>query len=274
MGHVMAQLLYSEFGIRARIGLAGHEPNHAALINGEIDLYADYLGTAVRRYLGLTPPRRAAATYRTVRDNARKRWGIEWLPAFGFNNTYAVVMKRTMAETLGVRTVSDLVPLASALRLGGTADFLAGNPKVTFAPGGYGALCAAYGLTFGRAVDLAADYGATFEALAADQVDLIVDFPVNPRMVSLDLLELRDTRHFFAPYFAAPVVSGQFLAEHPDARAVLARLAGRVDNRRAACMNYAVEMLGQSHESVAADLASEINAGVRNGGRARRANHH
>src|ERR671932_183601 len=79
---------------------------------------------------------------------------------------------------------------------------------------------------------------------------LIVDFPVNPRMVSLDL------------------------AEHPEARAVLERLAGRIDNRRAACMNYAVEMLGQSHESVAADLASEINAGVRNGGRARRANHH
>jgi glycine betaine/choline ABC-type transport system substrate-binding protein len=44
---------------------------------------------------------------------------------------------------------------------------------------------------------------------------LIVDFPVNPRMVSLDLVELRDTRHFFAPYFAAPVVSGHFLAEHP-----------------------------------------------------------
>ena len=76
MGHVMAQILRQTLGVEPRVGFAGHEPNHAALLDGQIDVYADYLGTALRRYLGLKPRRGAAETYRAVRDAARRRWNI------------------------------------------------------------------------------------------------------------------------------------------------------------------------------------------------------
>ncbi len=255
----MAQLLERTLGVQARVGLAGHEPNHQALLDGEIDLYADYLGTALRRYLGLTPRPGAAATYRAVRDAARERWGVEWLPAFGFNNTYAVIVRRHLARIWGLRRTSDLAHHAAQLRLGGTAQFLTSDPRLTFAPGGLDGFRGAYDLAFGRAIELPAAYGATFDALGADVVDAVVDFPVNPRLVSLDLVELRDDRRFFAPYFAAPVLRGAFLAAHPDVRAVLERLAGRIDNRRAAQMNHAVEMEGRQAEAVAADLLQELN---------------
>jgi glycine betaine/choline ABC-type transport system substrate-binding protein len=121
-------------------------------------------------------------------------------------------------------------------------------------------LQATYGLQFGEVVPLARDYGATFHALGESRVDAIVDFPVNPRMVSLDLIELEDDRRFFAPYFAAPVVRGDFLAANPTVRGALERLAGRIDNRRAACMNHAVEMQGRPPETVAAELVAELSA--------------
>jgi glycine betaine/choline ABC-type transport system substrate-binding protein len=98
------------------------------------------------------------------------------------------------------------------------------------------------------------------EALGAREVDAIVDFPVNPRMISMDLLELRDDRAYFAPYFAAPVARGAFLRAHPSARDAIQRLAGTIDNRRAATMNHAVEMLGRTGEEVAANLLTEISA--------------
>ena len=61
LGQVLAQLLMQEPGVRARVGFAGHEPNHQALLAGDIDVYMDYLGTALRRYLGLQPRKTAAA---------------------------------------------------------------------------------------------------------------------------------------------------------------------------------------------------------------------
>src|SRR5918912_4483988 len=105
----MAQLLEQRTGIQARVGLAGHEPNHAALLAGDLDLYADYPGTALRRYLGLQPRRSAAATYRAVRDAARRRWRIEWLPAVGFNNTHAVIVPAALARPRQLKRVRDLV---------------------------------------------------------------------------------------------------------------------------------------------------------------------
>ena len=237
LGHVLAKLLEQDCGVQPRVGFAGHEANHQALLDGAIDLYADYLGTALRRYLKLQPRKTASATYRAVRDAARRRWDVEWLAPFGFNNTYAVIVRDEVARSLRLRQAADLAPHAAKLRLGATAQFLNSDPALTFAPGGLTGFDTAYGLTFGERVELPAGYGATFDALGRGEVDAMIDFAVNPRMVALNLTELADDRRFFAPYFAAPVVRGDFLRAHPRARQVLERLGGRIDNRRAAEMN-------------------------------------
>lgn len=82
------------------------------MLAGEIDVYVDYLPTAVPQYLNLQPPKTAAATYRAVRDGARQRWCVEWLSAFGFNNTYAVIVRRAWLLSSAPRMVSlELVEL-------------------------------------------------------------------------------------------------------------------------------------------------------------------
>jgi len=258
MGHVLARLLEDRHRLRPRAGFAGHEANYARLLAGEIDLYSEYLGTALRRFLGLPPARGAEATYRLVRAAARERSDVVWLPPYGFNNSYAVIVRAPLARELGLARVSDLAPHAGGLRLGGTEELLSGAPALTFAPGGYPGWQQTYGFAFGTLMPLPRGYGATFAALGRGEVDAIVDFPVNPAMVALDLTELADDRAFFAPYFAAPVVRGAYLAAHPQIEATLAELAGRVDNRRAAELNHAVEIAGQPPEAVAANLLRQL----------------
>ncbi len=250
MGYVVAQLLKARLGVSPQIGLVGHESNHEALLRGEIDLYIEYTGTALRRMLGLesAPP---ARTYEIVRDVARERWPVEWLSPFGFNNTYALLIRRADADRLGVRTCTDLVPHAPSLTLGAWDAVIDGDRGLRFAPGGINGLRQAYGVTFRDHRRLPAGYSQAHRALAAGEVDVIVDFPVNPIVHQHDLVDLHDDRGFFSAYHAAPVVRRDFLDGHPGARAVIETLAGRVDNRTMARLNFEVDIRGRNSADVA-----------------------
>lgn len=250
MSHVVAQLLEAFLGIRPRIGLAGHEANHKALLRGEIDLYIEYTGTALRRLLRL-PGQHRGEVFDVVRDAARRRWPVEWLPPFGFNNTYAL-LGREYVEGLRVRTCTDLVPHARSLTLGAVRAVLDSEPDLRFAPGGVDGLRRAYGLAFGTHREVPPVYGRTYRALADGEVDVIVDFPVHPTVHERDLVELIDERAFFGAYHAAPVVRREFLDAHPDARQLIERLAGRLDNRGVARLNFLVDVERRSPADVAA----------------------
>src|SRR5262245_2067400 len=121
----MAQAISSQITIEGdlKVGFDGHESNHEALLRGDLDLYADYTGTALRRYLNLAPLPREQV-YPAVRAAARQRWNVVWLEPFGFDNTYGLIMSSADAARLGVRRISDLAGYAGRLSLAGTAQFL------------------------------------------------------------------------------------------------------------------------------------------------------
>jgi osmoprotectant transport system permease protein len=50
----------------------------------------------------------AGAIYDYVDEAFRAQYGIEWLDPLGFNNTYALMVPREVAEEKGWRRVSDL----------------------------------------------------------------------------------------------------------------------------------------------------------------------
>lgn len=258
MGHVMALLLEESLGIRAKVGFEGHEANLEALLRGDIQLYSDYTGTALRRYLKL-PPVEPDRVYQVVKDESRARWGIVWLPPFGFNNTYGLILKKRKAATLGVNKISDLSSCAPALTLGAVQDFIDGSPTLTFAPEGYVGFVRAYGFRFAKIVPLEPRYGQTFSAVNDEQVDVIADFVVNPRIYAFDLVVLEDDRSFFSPYHSAPVVRGDFLDEQPEAEGVLGKLAGSISNETMACLNYEVEFKERDPADVAAQLQRDLH---------------
>jgi len=256
----MAQMLAPHVAVEdgLKVGYDGHESNHEALLRGDIHLYADYSGTALRRYLKLAPvPRQQVLP--VVRAAARERWDVAWLEPFGFDNTYGLIMRAKQAAQLGVQRISDLAERAAHLTVGGTAQFLSDDPPMTFAPGGYPGFSAAYGFNFGRTQIVGAEYGQSFEALAAGEVDVLADFVVNPRIVGRDLLALEDDRAFFAAYHATPIVRGDFLGRYPQVQPLLEQFAWRIDNRTMAGLNHAMELEGRDPADLAAEfLASQM----------------
>ena len=89
-----------------------------ALLRGDIDAYPEYTGTIAREILAgenLTTD----AELRAALD----RRGIVMGRPLGFNNTYAIGMKKERAEKLGIRAMSDLVK-HSDLKLGFSEEFM------------------------------------------------------------------------------------------------------------------------------------------------------
>ncbi|MXN93299.1 ABC transporter permease, partial [Flavobacterium sp. Sd200] len=85
-----------------------------ALMADAIDLYPEYTGTGLLVLLQPDPKVAEAVskepqqTYEYVDKAFRKCYGVQWLKPIGFNNAYALMMRRQQAEKLHIRSISDL----------------------------------------------------------------------------------------------------------------------------------------------------------------------
>ena len=250
LAEMFAQLLEAR-GIRVqrRLGLGATEIAFGALRSGAADVYPEYTGTGLLAILGERPAADPAEVYDRVSREFRRRWGMRWLPPLGFENTYAVAVRRGTADSLGLRTLSDLARVGARLRAGLTPDFI-GRPD------GLPGLRRVYGLRFAgvRALLPAVKY----QALAAGEVDVIDGYSTDGFIARYDLVVLRDDRQFFPPYEAAALI-GRRLAEHrPDAVAALTELGGRLDVETMRRLNRRLEVDGEPIPRVAREALVEL----------------
>jgi glycine betaine/choline ABC-type transport system substrate-binding protein len=223
---------------------------HSALTRGEIDLYAEYTGTALTAILKKSVDPDPEQVYAEVRQAYAERFTCEWLAPFGFNNTYTLTVRRAFADQRVIRCISDLSPLAADLAAGFTAEFAVRED-------GYPGLKAAYGFDFGSTRDM--DPGLMYNAIAREEVDVICAFATDGRIAAYDLRTLRDDKAFFPPYYAAPVVRRDTLTKHPGIADALASLAGLLDDRTMQKLNLEVDEKKREPRAVAQDFLVSQN---------------
>lgn len=250
LGELMAQLIesHTDLQVERRLDLGGTMICHGALSKGEIDLYAEYTGTALTAVLQQEVLASPEAVYDTVQTAYREQFQCEWLAPFGFNNTYTLTVRERDTQQHGWKAISDLAEVATDLRAGFTAEFAE-------RPDGYPGLREAYGIEFGTVRDL--DPGLMYQAIANDEVDVICAFATDGRIAAYNLVPLEDDRSFFPPYFAAPVVRSETLTAHPELRQVLELLAGELDDATMQRLNHQVDEGGRSAAAVARDFLEE-----------------
>jgi osmoprotectant transport system permease protein len=199
---------------------------------GAIDVYPEYTGTGLLAILGEQPLANAGAAFQRVSSVFRDRFDVRWLPPLGFQNSYAIAVRRATADSLHLKTLSDLAKHPT-IRAGLTPDFIG---RADGLPG----LQRAYSLRFAdvRALGPAVKY----QALAAGQVDVIDGYSTDGLIARYDLVVLDDDRHFFPPYEAAALVNGRVAREAPAAIAALSELSGRIDEQRMRTLNRRVEV--------------------------------
>jgi osmoprotectant transport system permease protein len=218
-----------------------------ALRAGDIDAYVDYTGT-----IWATIMRRDASSVdrdtvlREVGRYLKGEHGIEVVGALGFENAYAMAMRRSHAADLRVRSLTDLARYASRLAVGGDYEFFQ-RPE-------WRAIQDRYGLQFREQRSM--DPSLMYQAVANSQVDLIGAFSTDGRIAALDLVLLEDERHAIPPYDAVILAGARLVREHSDAIAALRGLSGTIDADRMRRMNLAVDQDGQSPETVAAGFVA------------------
>jgi len=250
LGEMLAELLEGRgFPVERRLNLGGALLCHAAVRAGEIDLYPEYTGTALADVLRLPVVKDPAEALAIVRRSYASQ-NLHVGQPLGFDNSYALVMGRPAAQARAVRTISDLVPLASSLRVGLNGEFL---ERADGMPG----LARHYGLRF-RLPPMELDLGLLYPALAQGQVDLAVGSATDGLIGSLDLVVLEDDRRYFPPYDAVVVANVASLHAHPGLAEALSALEGKVDAAAMRRLNYAVDGEHLAPARVARDFLREV----------------
>jgi glycine betaine/choline ABC-type transport system substrate-binding protein len=244
--HLMAELLESAgYPVERKVGLGGTAVIHQALVSGDIDVYAEYTGTALLVMLKMPVTSDPDQAYATVRDEYAKRWQLTWLKPFGFNDTYALAMRRERATQLGATKISELRGKAGDLVLGATQEF-------TVRADGLPGLQQKYGLRFKEAKGM--DPGLVYKALEAGQVDIISVFSTDGRIGAMNLVVLQDDQRYFPPYYLTPVVRKALLDKAPEVADVLNRLAGRIDEATMIRLNLDVDQNKREPQQVAREF--------------------
>lgn len=247
VAELMSQMLESrtELNVQRRMNLGGTMICHGALVNGNIDMYAEYTGTALTAILQLDVISDPEQAYKEVKAAYDVEYQAEWLEPFGFNNTYAITARKADSESNNWNTISDLAEDASELKAGFTAEFFERSD-------GYLGLKEAYGFEFGSTHDM--EPGLMYKAIEGGKVDIICAFATDGRIPAYGLQPLEDDKNFFPPYYAAPVVRNETLAKYPEIRDALAPLAGVLDDVTMQQLNYLVDEEKQDPTDVARDF--------------------
>ena len=250
LAEMFAQLLEARgIPVDRRPGLGATEVAFRALTSGAIDVYPEYTGTGLLVLLHEAPHGGAGEVYARVAAEFPRRFQARWLPPLGFENTYAIAMRRGSADSLGVRTLSDLTRAAGKLRAGLTPDFIG---RADGLPG----LAGAYGIRFR---DLRALLPAVkYRALAAGEVDVVDGYSTDGLIERYDLRVLSDDKRFFPPYEAAALIGERLVRENPAAVAALAELSGRIDVARMRALNRRVEVEGLAIPQVAREALRSL----------------
>lgn len=104
----------TQLKIETRTGLGGTKICFDALANNEIDMYPEYTGTGLLVILKASKTElnqmigNRDKVYEFVKTEFQKQYQLRWLEPIGFNNAYALMMRRSQARQLHIKTISDL----------------------------------------------------------------------------------------------------------------------------------------------------------------------
>ncbi|MEP7253020.1 MAG: glycine betaine ABC transporter substrate-binding protein, partial [Ginsengibacter sp.] len=104
----------SDLQVETKTGLGGTKICFDALTNNQIDMYPEYTGTGLLVILKANDSTVAALggskkkVYDYVRQQFYKQYNLKWLQPIGFNNAYALMMRREQSKEINVNSISDL----------------------------------------------------------------------------------------------------------------------------------------------------------------------
>lgn len=178
-----------------------------------------------------------------VHDQMLKDHAMWVFKPWGFNNTYALVMRRDRAEELGIKKTSDLAQYADKLKI-------ATDPTWQNYPGqGYTEWQALYGFKFSKAPEM--DYGLLYRAVDSKDVDAAMAYSTDGRIKSLNLVVIDDDKQFNPPYHGVLLMTNTVKEKYPDVYQLLTQLEGKITTEEMIALNAQADVDGKEPDAVA-----------------------
>jgi osmoprotectant transport system permease protein len=246
LGEIVAQLARArgESSVHHRRELGGTRIVYDALVRGDVDVYPEYTGTIAEEILAGSGVR--AGDEDGLRAALAKD-GLRMSRPLGFNNTYAIGMRRAQADSLGIRTISDLARHPE-LSIGLSNEFM---DRADGWPG----LRAKYQLPHTNVSGLHHDLA--YRALADGKIAATDLYSTDAEIAYYDLKVLEDDRGYFPAYRAVLLYRADVAERAPAVLQAIDALAGRIDERRMIGMNASAKLDKVPESNVAATFLAE-----------------
>lgn len=234
--------------LRHLVRQAGNEAEHQrqlggtrvlwnALLSGDIDAYPEYTGTLLQEILVRENLQTDAALHEALAAR-----GLRMTAPLGFNNTYAIGIKQTLAKQLNLETISDLKNHPELV-------FGFGNEFMDRADGWPG-LQQRYQLPQQNVRGL--DHDLAYRGIDAGTLHITDLYATDAEIDYYQLVALEDDLHYFPVYDAVIVYRADLEQRVPEVVTLFKRLEGRIDALSMSKMNAQVKLHGQRDSVVAA----------------------
>jgi osmoprotectant transport system permease protein len=236
-GYILSEIIsiileYNGYEVERKFNLGGTAVCFEALKNNEIDVYPEYSGTISKEIL-------KTELFLSLSELKNKLNGIhlDCSDAYGFNNTYSIVLNKSIAEKLKISTISDL-RMHPQLKGGLSHEFL---NRVD----GWFALCNYYQI---KAEAKGMEHGLAYKALNNSEIDFTDAYSTDGEIMHHQLSALIDDQNFFPQYQALSLYNNSISLEIKTALAVLKDLISESDMRS---MNEEALYKNKSHKEIA-----------------------
>lgn len=218
--------------------------------SGDIDMSTQYTGTALSSFTDIENPKDSDATV----EQAEEFFGgddykFEVLDKIGFANTYQFTVTEALAEENGYEKVSDLKDDAAEYTAGFDTAWLERDND------GYPAFQDTYDIEFGDTNPM--EIGLVYDAVKNGEMDVVLAYSTDPRIVEYDLKLLEDDKNFFPPYDAVPMVRQEVLEETPEIEDAIEPLFNSMDEEEIATLSGKVDNEGEEIKDVATEYLED-----------------
>ncbi len=254
LGELYAQALEAEdYSVDRQLDLGNVTVLDNALQSGEIDVYAEYTGTALGQALEYEgeSPETAEETYETAKEGYEERDpAATLLERASFENNYAITVRQETAEEYGLQTVGDLAEASPELVFASFGEFQQN-------PDGFPNIQESYPEADFEDVPVVNDLGLRYQALQQGDADVAVGFTTDGQLASDELVVLEDEDNIWPFYHPAPVINLEYLEENPKVEEVIDSVTESVELEQMQEMVARVDVEQENVQDVAEEHLTE-----------------
>ena len=258
LGNVIALALEANgVDVEDRIQLGGTPIVRKAILAGEIDIYPEYTGNAAFFFNKADDPvwKDAAKGYEEAKKLDFDANKIVWLTPSPANNTWGIAVRKEVAASAKLKTLSDFgrwVSGGGKIKLAGSAEFVNSAAALPSFQVAYG-----FKLSPDQLIILSGgDTAATIKA-AADQtngVNAAMVYGTDGAIQPSGLVVLDDNKGVQPVYRPTPIIREAALNANPKIADILKPIFEALDLNTLQALNARVQVDGEPAKAVAADF--------------------